>query len=166
MELAARCICRPRPPCAGLKFQNEGLWIFVFLNAFIHTVMYTYYAITAAGVPYPAKPLITAMQVRPSAARADSPNPNANSRPCSHSRTPRTPLAQSQGCGYGWGDGYSGCLARIHDLVSADDPPTLALTHSFNQMLSHLLTYLLTHLHTHVLTYLLLRNLVADLPIY
>jgi len=47
----------------GLKFQNEGLWIFVFLNAFIHTVMYTYYAITAAGVPYPAKPLITAMQI-------------------------------------------------------------------------------------------------------
>lgn len=25
--------------------------------------MYTYYAITAAGVPYPAKPLITAMQI-------------------------------------------------------------------------------------------------------
>jgi len=47
----------------GIKFANEGLWIFVFLNAFIHTVMYTYYAITAAGVPYPAKPLITLMQI-------------------------------------------------------------------------------------------------------
>jgi len=47
----------------GIQFANEGLWIFVFLNAFIHTVMYTYYAITAAGVPYPAKPLITAMQI-------------------------------------------------------------------------------------------------------
>ena len=47
----------------GLTFQNEGLWIFMFLNAFIHTVMYTYYALTAAGVSYPAKPLITLMQV-------------------------------------------------------------------------------------------------------
>jgi len=47
----------------GIQFQNEGLWIFVFLNAFIHTVMYAYYAITAAGVPYPAKPLITLMQI-------------------------------------------------------------------------------------------------------
>merc|ERR1711865_387550 len=37
--------------------------IFIFLNAFIHTVMHTYYAITAAGVPYPAKPLITFMQI-------------------------------------------------------------------------------------------------------
>jgi len=35
----------------------------MFLNAFIHTVMYTYYALTAAGVSYPAKPLITLMQI-------------------------------------------------------------------------------------------------------
>jgi len=47
----------------GLVFKNEGLWIFVFLNAFIHTIMYTYYAISAAGIPYPAKPLITMMQI-------------------------------------------------------------------------------------------------------
>ena len=47
----------------GLQFQNEGLWIFMFLNAFIHTVMYTYYAMTAAGMSYPAKPLITMMQI-------------------------------------------------------------------------------------------------------
>jgi hypothetical protein len=47
----------------GLQFANEGLWIFMFLNAFIHTVMYTYYALTAAGVSYPAKPLITLMQI-------------------------------------------------------------------------------------------------------
>lgn len=47
----------------GIVFKNEGLWIFVWLNAFIHTVMYTYYAIAAAGIPYPAKPLITAMQI-------------------------------------------------------------------------------------------------------
>jgi len=47
----------------GLYFENEGLWIFMFLNAFIHTIMYTYYALTAAGVSYPAKPLITLMQI-------------------------------------------------------------------------------------------------------
>ena len=47
----------------GLVFENEGLWIFVWLNAFIHTVMYTYYAITAVGISYPAKPLITLMQI-------------------------------------------------------------------------------------------------------
>lgn len=47
----------------GIQFQNEGLWIFVFLNAFIHTIMYTYYAMTAAGMSYPAKPLITMMQI-------------------------------------------------------------------------------------------------------
>jgi len=35
----------------------------VFLNAFIHTIMYAYYALTAAGVSYPAKPLITLMQI-------------------------------------------------------------------------------------------------------
>ena len=35
----------------------------MFLNAFIHTIMYTYYALTAAGVSYPAKPLITLMQI-------------------------------------------------------------------------------------------------------
>jgi len=47
----------------GIVFENEGLWIFVWLNAFIHTVMYTYYAIAAAGISYPAKPLITLMQI-------------------------------------------------------------------------------------------------------
>ena len=47
----------------GLAFENEGLWIFVVLNAFIHTIMYSYYAITAAGVSYPAKPLITLLQI-------------------------------------------------------------------------------------------------------
>jgi len=47
----------------GLVFQNEALWIFMFLNAFIHTIMYTYYAMTAAGISYPAKPLITLMQI-------------------------------------------------------------------------------------------------------
>ena len=47
----------------GIVLKNEGLWIFIFLNAFIHTIMYTYYAISAAGIPYPAKPLITLMQI-------------------------------------------------------------------------------------------------------
>lgn len=47
----------------GIVLKNEGLWIFMFLNAFIHTVMYSYYAISAAGISYPAKPLITMMQI-------------------------------------------------------------------------------------------------------
>jgi len=47
----------------GIMLQNEGLWIFMGFNAFIHTVMYTYFGITAAGFAYPAKFLITAMQI-------------------------------------------------------------------------------------------------------
>lgn len=53
-------------PAAAIKLCSRscaGLWIFMFLNAFIHTIMYTYYAISAAGISYPAKPLITLMQV-------------------------------------------------------------------------------------------------------
>ena len=61
----------------GLVLRNEGLWIFMFLNAFIHTIMYSYYALTAAGVSYPAKPLITLMQARahaPTRPHAHTPN--------------------------------------------------------------------------------------------
>jgi len=32
-------------------------------NSFIHTIMYTYYALTAAGYKFKAKPLITFMQI-------------------------------------------------------------------------------------------------------
>lgn len=47
----------------GIVLQNEGLWIFMGFNAFIHTVMYTYYAITAFGFRCPAKFIITLMQI-------------------------------------------------------------------------------------------------------
>jgi len=47
----------------GLALKNEGLWIFMFLNAFIHTLMYTYYGLTAAGYRIPFKPLMTIMQL-------------------------------------------------------------------------------------------------------
>ncbi|KAL3910031.1 MAG: hypothetical protein SGPRY_009210 [Prymnesium sp.] len=46
-----------------LVLQHEGIWIFVSFNSFIHTFMYSYYAITAAGVRCPAKFVITAMQI-------------------------------------------------------------------------------------------------------
>ena len=47
----------------GIKLKNEGCWIFLFLNSFIHTIMYTYYAATAAGLRFAGKPLITLMQI-------------------------------------------------------------------------------------------------------
>lgn len=47
----------------GLQFQNEGLWIFIFLNAAIHTIMYAYYAVTAAGCKFNLKFLITMLQM-------------------------------------------------------------------------------------------------------
>nr|ADN94476.1 delta-9 elongase [Rebecca salina] len=47
----------------GITFQNEGTYVFVLLNAFIHTIMYTYYGATAAGIKISMKPLITLMQI-------------------------------------------------------------------------------------------------------
>lgn len=47
----------------GLAFQNEGIYVFVLLNSFIHTVMYAYYGATAAGFKIALKPLITLMQI-------------------------------------------------------------------------------------------------------
>lgn len=47
----------------GVTFQNEGIFVFVLLNSFIHTIMYAYYAATAAGFKISAKPLITLMQI-------------------------------------------------------------------------------------------------------
>lgn len=47
----------------GIRLHNEGVWIFMFFNSFIHTIMYTYYGLTAAGYKFKAKPLITAMQI-------------------------------------------------------------------------------------------------------
>jgi hypothetical protein len=37
--------------------------VFVLLNSFIHTIMYAYYAATAAGFKIAIKPLITMMQI-------------------------------------------------------------------------------------------------------
>lgn len=47
----------------GIAFQNEGIFVFVLLNAFIHTIMYAYYGATAAGFKISMKPLITLMQI-------------------------------------------------------------------------------------------------------
>lgn len=47
----------------ALTFKWEGLWIFVLLNAFIHTFMYAYYGAAAAGIKVPFKPVITMMQI-------------------------------------------------------------------------------------------------------
>jgi len=47
----------------AIVLKNEGMWIFISFNSFIHTVMYTYFSITAAGMRYPAKPLITMLQI-------------------------------------------------------------------------------------------------------
>lgn len=46
----------------AIVLKNEGMWIFVSFNSFIHTVMYTYFSFTAAGIRVPAKPLITVLQ--------------------------------------------------------------------------------------------------------
>jgi len=47
----------------AIMLKNEGLWIFLAFNSFIHTVMYSYFAFTAAGFPYPGKFIITLMQI-------------------------------------------------------------------------------------------------------
>ena len=47
----------------ALTFKFEGLWIFVMLNAFIHTFMYAYYAAAAAGIQIALKPVMTIMQI-------------------------------------------------------------------------------------------------------
>ncbi|KAJ9456670.1 Elongation of fatty acids protein 3 [Diplonema papillatum] len=43
--------------------KNEGIWIFVLLNGFVHTVMYAYYFATLCKIRTPLKPLITIMQI-------------------------------------------------------------------------------------------------------
>lgn len=51
----------------AVTFKFEGFWIFVILNAFIHTFMYAYYGTTAAGINGRVlrmlKPLMTIMQI-------------------------------------------------------------------------------------------------------
>jgi len=43
--------------------KNEGVWIFVLLNSFVHTVMYAYYLATLFKIKIALKPLITLMQI-------------------------------------------------------------------------------------------------------
>uniref|UniRef100_A0A7S4F008 Elongation of fatty acids protein n=1 Tax=Chrysotila carterae TaxID=13221 RepID=A0A7S4F008_CHRCT len=47
----------------GIALKNEGVWIFMILNSCIHTIMYTYYGLTALGVAYPGKFMITMSQI-------------------------------------------------------------------------------------------------------
>mmetsp|Transcript_46237 Transcript_46237/g.76458 ORF Transcript_46237/g.76458 Transcript_46237/m.76458 type:complete len:283 (-) Transcript_46237:150-998(-) len=47
----------------GIALKNETLWIFLLFNSFVHTFMYTYYALAAARIRVPGKPLITALQL-------------------------------------------------------------------------------------------------------
>jgi len=46
------------------KYQNEGIWIFVQFNSFIHTLMYAYYGMTVLGKSLgPLKWIMTALQL-------------------------------------------------------------------------------------------------------
>lgn len=98
----------------GIQFANEGLWIFIFLNAFIHTVMYTYYAMTAAGVSYPAKPLITLMQI--SARPATDPPPPHPAVAARHARSARGCASPrpSQAHASARSQSRPSCAARLH----------------------------------------------------
>ena len=80
--------------------MNEGLWIFVFLNAFIHTVMYSYFAITAYGVPYPmgAKSVITLMQVSGRARIPPAPRGGGGGGSVAHARRAIFPLTATRPC--------------------------------------------------------------------
>jgi len=47
-----------------VQYRNESLWIFVFLNGFIHFVMYGYYWARLVKLPFPLpKSFITSMQI-------------------------------------------------------------------------------------------------------
>eukprot|EP01061_Rhynchopus_euleeides_P041718 TRINITY_DN72955_c0_g1_i1.p1 TRINITY_DN72955_c0_g1~~TRINITY_DN72955_c0_g1_i1.p1 ORF type:complete len:287 (+),score=147.15 TRINITY_DN72955_c0_g1_i1:67-861(+) len=43
--------------------QNEGIWIMVLLNSFIHTIMYFYYLMALLKIRFPGKFMITVMQI-------------------------------------------------------------------------------------------------------
>ena len=45
------------------KYKVDCAFIFVLFNSFVHTVMYTYYAISIFGIRLPVKPLITVLQL-------------------------------------------------------------------------------------------------------
>jgi len=46
------------------KYHNEGIWIFVQFNSFIHTLMYLYFGCAALGISAgPLKVVMTALQL-------------------------------------------------------------------------------------------------------
>ncbi len=44
-------------------YQNEGIWLFVQFNSFIHTIMYAYFTFTALGISVPGKQIVTLLQI-------------------------------------------------------------------------------------------------------
>lgn len=49
----------------GIRYMSAPIWLFVFINSFIHALMYTYYALGAVGVRVPRalKRALTTMQI-------------------------------------------------------------------------------------------------------
>lgn len=50
---------------AGIRYMSPPIWMFVFVNSFIHALMYTYFTLTALGYKVPAsiKRSLTSLQI-------------------------------------------------------------------------------------------------------
>ncbi|KAK4505114.1 hypothetical protein PRZ48_003077 [Zasmidium cellare] len=50
---------------AGIRYMSPPIWMFVFINSFIHALMYTYFTLSAVGVKVPnrLKRLLTTLQI-------------------------------------------------------------------------------------------------------
>ncbi|KAK0621355.1 fatty acid elongase-like protein [Bombardia bombarda] len=50
---------------AGMRYMSAPIWLFVFFNSFIHSIMYTYFTVTAfrIRVPLAFKRLLTSLQI-------------------------------------------------------------------------------------------------------
>ncbi|KAI0480700.1 GNS1/SUR4 family-domain-containing protein [Xylariaceae sp. FL0804] len=50
---------------AGMRYMSTPIWLFVFFNSFIHSLMYTYFTITAFNIRVPTiiKRTMTSMQI-------------------------------------------------------------------------------------------------------
>ncbi|KAF2158418.1 hypothetical protein M409DRAFT_71655 [Zasmidium cellare ATCC 36951] len=50
---------------AGIRYMSPPIWMFVFINSFIHALMYTYFTLSAVGVKVPGrlKRLLTSLQI-------------------------------------------------------------------------------------------------------
>ncbi|OZJ03148.1 hypothetical protein BZG36_03889 [Bifiguratus adelaidae] len=48
---------------ANINYAAHPIWVFVILNSFVHTIMYTYYAATTLGLNPPYKQYITRLQL-------------------------------------------------------------------------------------------------------